>query len=78
MTKRLPRYGSLCAVILAAVLLLIPAPSIRASAGDLVISEFMAINGSVLMDEDGDYSDWIEILNVSAFPVDLGGVVSDG
>ena len=39
----------------------------------LIISEFMAINDSTLKDEDGDYSDWIEILNYGEAPVDLLG-----
>lgn len=30
---------------------------------DVVISEFMADNGSTLADEDGDFSDWIELFN---------------
>jgi hypothetical protein len=38
-----------------------------------VISEFMAANTSTLQDEDGDYSDWIEILNAGDQPVDLNG-----
>jgi hypothetical protein len=37
----------------------------------LVISEFMAINSTVLQDEDGDYSDWIEIYNPGTDTVDL-------
>ena len=32
-------------------------------ASDLVISEFMADNDGYLADEDGEYSDWIEIFN---------------
>lgn len=35
------------------------------------INEFMALNQSVLTDEDGDYSDWIEIHNYGATPVNL-------
>ncbi|MBN2506918.1 MAG: lamin tail domain-containing protein [Verrucomicrobia bacterium] len=35
------------------------------------ISEFMAWNVSAVMDEDGDYSDWIEIHNPTAAAVDL-------
>ena len=31
--------------------------------GPLFISEFMAINDNVLADEDGEFSDWIEIYN---------------
>jgi hypothetical protein len=36
-----------------------------------VVSEFMAINSGVLQDEDGDYSDWIEIYNPTPNSVDL-------
>jgi hypothetical protein len=39
----------------------------------LTIDEFMASNNSILADMDGDYSDWIEIRNREATPVDLGG-----
>jgi hypothetical protein len=39
----------------------------------VVISEFMAVNEGVLVDEDGDPSDWIEIHNRGAVGVDLGG-----
>lgn len=38
-----------------------------------VISEFMADNSSVLTDEDGDYSDWIEIKNPDSVSHDLSG-----
>src|SRR3954469_19887767 len=37
------------------------------------ISEFMANNTSTLADENGEYSDWIEIQNTGVTPVDLGG-----
>jgi len=43
------------------------------TASPLVINEFMASNGSGLTDEDGDYSDWIEIYNRSNRPVNLSG-----
>ena len=46
--------------------------STTASAG-LVISEFMAINNSVLRDEDGAYSDWIELYNSGSNTVSLAG-----
>jgi hypothetical protein len=39
----------------------------------LVISEFMASNSQTLMDEDGDYSDWIEIYNPSSEEVNVDG-----
>lgn len=39
----------------------------------LVIAEFMANNETTLADEDGDFSDWIEIYNPGSEPVDLAG-----
>jgi len=49
-------------------------------APSLIISEFMAINGSKqpldageLLDEDGDSSDWIEIYNPTDAAIDLNG-----
>ncbi len=38
-----------------------------------MISEFMAINHTTLADEDGDYSDWVELYNSSASTVNLHG-----
>ena len=40
---------------------------------DPIVSEFMAINDATLTDEDGDFSDWIEIYNVSNQSVYLDG-----
>lgn len=37
----------------------------------LVINEFMASNGNILTDEDGDHSDWIELYNQSDRPLNL-------
>src|SRR5262245_29578874 len=42
-------------------------------ASDVVISEFMALNGGSLRDADGDASDWIEIHNGGATLVSLDG-----
>lgn len=39
----------------------------------LVIAEFMANNETTLADEDGDFSDWIEIYNPGSESVDLVG-----
>ncbi len=39
----------------------------------VVISEFQASNNSTLADEDGDFSDWIELYNSSLDPVDITG-----
>lgn len=45
----------------------------RLLAGAPIISEFMASNDGLLLDEDGDSSDWVEILNAGDAPVDLSG-----
>lgn len=37
------------------------------------ISEFLAVNDSVLADGGGDFSDWIEIYNPTAGDLDMGG-----
>src|SRR3982750_218120 len=39
----------------------------------VIISEFMALNNSTLKDEDGSYSDWIELYNTTTNTVNLGG-----
>jgi hypothetical protein len=39
----------------------------------LTISEFMAVNDTGLQDEDGECSDWIELFNGGATPVNLQG-----
>lgn len=47
-------------------------PAHRA-AGSVVINEFVASNQSGLQDEDGDYSDWIELYNPTGASVNLAG-----
>ncbi|MCL4296496.1 MAG: lamin tail domain-containing protein [Anaerolineae bacterium] len=42
-------------------------------ASELIISEFLAVNGAGLADADGDFSDWIEIYNRSNQPVNMAG-----
>ena len=44
-----------------------------ASPADVIISEFMASNVSTLLDEDNEYSDWIEIFNNGTDDVSLLG-----
>lgn len=39
--------------------------------GELVISEVMPSNNKYLMQTDGEYYDWIELVNNSASPIDL-------
>ncbi len=59
-----------CLLILA---LLGGEPAAHLQAQDFVISEFMAANNSGQRDEDGDFSDWIEIYNPGRKPVSLAG-----
>ncbi len=48
--------------------------SVVSASADPVISEFMADNDTTIADEDGDFPDWIEILNpADGEPVDLLG-----
>ena len=44
-----------------------------AGLGQVVISEFVAVNNSTLADEDGSYPDWIEVYNEGAGEVNLEG-----
>ena len=41
--------------------------------GAIIISEIMAVNRSTLRDEDGEYSDWIELCNTTDQAVSLKG-----
>ena len=41
--------------------------------GAVIISEIMAANRSTLRDEDGEFSDWIELYNTTAYAVSLKG-----
>ncbi len=61
-----------------------PAPAATATpvseyVGKLVITELMEKNKSVMPDEDGDFSDWIEMYNASGEELDLTGWrIADG
>ncbi|KPA10969.1 Spore coat protein CotH [Candidatus Magnetomorum sp. HK-1] len=41
---------------------------------NIVINEFMASNNKTIKDEDGDYSDWIELSNTGDQDIDIGGM----
>lgn len=45
----------------------------KAQSQSVVINEFLASNSSVNSDEDGDYSDWVELYNNSPVSVNLDG-----
>ncbi|MGI6538907.1 MAG: CotH kinase family protein [Caldicoprobacterales bacterium] len=45
----------------------------KAGIQEVYINEVTASNGSLLADEDGDFSDWIELYNPGLAPVNLSG-----
>lgn len=56
-----------------------PTPYISPDADKIKISELMVKNDSTLLDSDGEFSDWFELVNTSDSPVSLAGWrVSDG
>jgi hypothetical protein len=40
----------------------------------VVINEFMASNGTIITDNEGEYDDWIELFNTSSDTIDIGGM----
>ena len=44
-----------------------------ASEGDILITEFMVRNHATLQDQDGDFSDWVELRNMSGADINLEG-----
>lgn len=44
-----------------------------AGAQNVYLSEFLASNDSILADEDGEFSDWVELYNDESTPVSLDG-----
>jgi Lamin Tail Domain len=47
--------------------------SVASADPTVVISEFMDVNNTTPADEDGTYSDWIELFNSNTNTVNLGG-----
>ncbi|MCX8157925.1 MAG: lamin tail domain-containing protein, partial [Verrucomicrobiae bacterium] len=68
MKSIMQRLAAVFAGLVLGLALYIPVSSPGA---ELLISEFMAANGGLILDEDGDSSDWIEIHNVSSNTVNL-------
>jgi len=56
-------------------IILLFSPFILYSAGSLkvLITEILVVNNSTLQDEDGDFSDWIEIYNPGTVSINLSG-----
>jgi hypothetical protein len=67
MTKNTTAMKKRLLINLAVLFALTPAIS------QVVINEYMSSNYSTIADEDGDYSDWIEIFNTGSNAEDLSG-----
>jgi len=50
-----------------------PSPTYTGPVPPVVINEFMASNFSTILDDQGDYDDWIELYNMGLSQVDLSG-----
>ena len=46
---------------------------VNLNAQEIVINEFQASNSETIADQDGDFEDWIELLNVGNEPINLEG-----
>lgn len=64
-----PRFAPFVRLLAA----LLAASSPLAGQADLIISEFLAANTKVLADEDGAFSDWVELHNAGDTEVNLAG-----
>ncbi len=56
-------------IVIISVCLLLVTPMV--AAGDLVINEVMSSNASTITDEDGDYTDWLELYNSGNLSINL-------
>lgn len=66
-------FFSLLALFLALLLLPLPNAARAEGTATLRIAELMVQNKATLRDEDGDFSDWIELENAGSRPVSLDG-----
>lgn len=63
----------LALAVVAVAVSAVGAPAHAQQPAPVVINEFMASNGQTIADEDGEFSDWIELYNPGAQPVSLAG-----
>lgn len=56
-----------------ALFFIMPIVIYAGSPGRIIISEFLASNSTTLQDEDGEYSDWIELYNPGSTSINLQG-----
>ena len=69
----LSKIENLIRLVLISTFILITLNLSGATSNKILITEFMALNDSGLKDEDGEYSDWIEIYNPGDISVNLSG-----
>lgn len=67
------RFSAQWPFVLALTLLLSVSDLNATGSHRLLITEFLALNGSGLQDTDGDYSDWIEVYNPGESAINLEG-----
>jgi len=60
-------------VVITRTALIVLLCAIPLAAQDILVNELMSANALTIEDEDGDYSDWIEIYNRSDDPVSIDG-----
>ncbi len=65
---------SLLSVKLNLIVLLVLVVNVITYSQDVRINELMSLNINTIIDEDGDYSDWIEMYNSHTGPVNLDGM----
>src|SRR6185503_3305452 len=70
-SMRSARLWRFCLLVCSVVFLAGPFSAVAMD--DLVLTEFMAQNSTTLADEDGDFSDWLEIYNAGTNSVNLNG-----
>ena len=71
--RRLILLGRTLVPVLLLALLAIGTPVAQATTPDILITEVMAANTSTVADDQGSYSDWIELHNLTDTPIPLGG-----
>ena len=71
--RRLILLGRALVPVLILALLNIGLPAAKAATPDIIITEFQAANTRTVADDQGSYSDWIELHNPTDTPVSLAG-----
>ena len=65
--------GGIGLSLIAFALLLLVVPGSQAQGPTVVINEIQPRNSTTIADGDGDFSDWIELRNLTSAPINLAG-----